>query len=194
MPATHNRRVFLKIAGAVGALAVPGGVYLFLKTPSQETVKIDEGRLRRLTAAQAGTIGVITSRILPTDETPGADDAGVVYAIDAKLFQNRSLAEFYTIGLTVLEDDFGKVTGSEHPLRDSERRDVDNYFEDLLRRSSNAPASAGNGEPELLSQFFTQVAHDTYESVYTCDVGWKILGFNRPQSSCGHPDYDKGPR
>ena len=49
------------------------------KTPTGFTV---------LTAAQAREIEAITARIIPTDDMPGAKEAGVVYFID------RALATF----------------------------------------------------------------------------------------------------
>ena len=47
-------------------------------------------KLEFLTAEQAAEIDAITARIIPTDDTPGAREAGVVYFID------RGLATFAT--------------------------------------------------------------------------------------------------
>src|SRR5262245_10586022 len=49
---------------------------------------ISQGRtpgLQSFTAAQAAQVEALTAQIIPTDDTPGAKEAGVVYFIDMAL-------------------------------------------------------------------------------------------------------------
>ncbi|MGA3323030.1 MAG: gluconate 2-dehydrogenase subunit 3 family protein [Terriglobia bacterium] len=103
-----NRRRFL-LAGLRGA----GGAWASLHWPAilaaaQHAAHMREAvlpaKLEVLSAEQAAEIEAAASRIIPTDDTPGAREAGVIYFID------RALATFaadsrddYEKGLTVLQ-------------------------------------------------------------------------------------------
>ena len=45
----------------------------------------DPAKFEFFTAAEAAEVEAMSSRIIPTDETPGAKEAGVVYFIDRAL-------------------------------------------------------------------------------------------------------------
>ena len=87
-----NRRRFL-LAGLRGA----GGAWASLHWPAimaaaqhaaQMREAIPPAKLEVLTTDQAAEIEAAASRIIPTDDTPGAREAGVIYFID------RALATF----------------------------------------------------------------------------------------------------
>jgi gluconate 2-dehydrogenase gamma chain len=79
-----NRRDFIAAAGVLGAVWFVGndderaaaGHHAHLQQSSQPP------RLLFLSREQARELDAMTSRIIPTDETPGAHEAGVVYFID----------------------------------------------------------------------------------------------------------------
>src|SRR5271157_211594 len=103
-----NRRGFL-LAGLRGA----GGAWAAFHWPAivaaaQHALQMREAvppaKLEVLSAEQAAEIEAAASRIIPTDETPGAREAGVIYFID------RALSTFaadhrddYEQGLPVLQ-------------------------------------------------------------------------------------------
>jgi len=82
-----GRRSFL--AGASGALAALAALdwRLIAEAAAEagEAVARAEPDLATLTSAQAATVDAIASRIVPTDDLPGAHEAGVVYFIDIAL-------------------------------------------------------------------------------------------------------------
>src|SRR6185295_5187517 len=87
-----SRRSLLQfIAAALGAVALPAG-WAEIAQASQEAHAASrlpgEARLSFLTAAEAADVEAVAAQIIPTDDTPGARDAGVVYFID------RALATF----------------------------------------------------------------------------------------------------
>ncbi|MBA3562682.1 MAG: gluconate 2-dehydrogenase subunit 3 family protein [Gammaproteobacteria bacterium] len=83
----QSRRAFLKASGSL-----VGSSWLAFHSPlilavSQEAVKArDSGAaFETLTAAQAAELDAISAQIIPTDDTPGAREAGVIYFIDGAL-------------------------------------------------------------------------------------------------------------
>ena len=95
-----SRRSLLQlIVAALGAAALPVG-WPEIARASQEAHAAfqppGEARLSFLSAAEAADVEAVAAQIIPTDDTPGARDAGVVYFID------RALATF----LSRLADDY----------------------------------------------------------------------------------------
>src|SRR5688500_1087266 len=63
-------------------------------------------QLVHFTAEQAAEIEAMTARIIPTDETPGAREAGVVYFIDKSLTTfAKDQQQLFTDGLAKLGKD-----------------------------------------------------------------------------------------
>lgn len=54
-----------------------------------EEIRSTDAGLRVLSADEFATLDAITARIIPTDSTPGAREAGVVYFIDTVLADDR---------------------------------------------------------------------------------------------------------
>ena len=87
-----SRRSLLQaIVAALGAAALPVG-WAEIAQASQEAHAASqlpgEARLSFLSAAEAADVEAVAAQIIPTDDTPGAREAGVVYFID------RALATF----------------------------------------------------------------------------------------------------
>jgi gluconate 2-dehydrogenase gamma chain len=89
MTVDHNRRDFLlRSCSSVTAvwLSVHWPALLSAATYAQAAAQSPATtKLEFLTPEQAKEIDAITARIIPTDETPGAREAGVVYFIDRAL-------------------------------------------------------------------------------------------------------------
>ena len=73
----------------------------------------DSTKLVHFSPAQAATVDAITSRILPSDGTPGAREAGVVYFVDQSLTgYAREQAPLFADGLKSLGEAVAKKHGS----------------------------------------------------------------------------------
>src|ERR1700689_3307938 len=103
-----NRRRFLlaglRGAGATWALLLWPAVLDAADHAAQMRDAVPPAKLEILSAEQAAEIEAAASRILPTDETPGAREAGVIYFIDRALstFAANQRAD-YEQGLPLLQ-------------------------------------------------------------------------------------------
>ncbi len=71
---------------------------------AHESVTAQSTRLESLDRVTAGEIEAIASAIIPTDETPGAREAGVIYFIDRALATfDRSKRALYKTGLAEVQ-------------------------------------------------------------------------------------------
>lgn len=70
----------------------------------------DTAKLEFFTADQAQEIDAITSRIIPTDQTPGAHEAGVVYFID------RALSTFAIDNQKIYREGLPEIQARTHEL------------------------------------------------------------------------------
>jgi gluconate 2-dehydrogenase gamma chain len=131
---------------------------------------IPPAKLEVLTADQAAEIEAAASRIIPTDDTPGAREAGVIYFIDRALgtFATDSRGD-YEKGLSVLQaktqelfpntEKFSQATSDQQDtvLKALEEQPI---FELILRHTVMGfladPARGGNRGA----------------------VGWKLIGFD----------------
>ena len=126
-------------------------------------------QLEFLTAAQAAEIEAIAAQIIPTDETPGAREAGVIYFID------RALATF----------DKGKQPVYVEGLHQTEAK-----LKELFPRAGRMADLKPEQQIEQLkaiekSEFFDVVRTHTIMGFFANPehggnkdkVGWKLIGF-----------------
>ena len=116
-----SRREFVGEATALGAVWMlaascaretppPPAESAMAHVPGAESVAPPQ-ELKHLSPAQAADIDAITSRIIPTDESPGAHEAGVVFFIDRTLMTfAKDQAPLFDAGLQSL----GKSVKSKH--------------------------------------------------------------------------------
>jgi gluconate 2-dehydrogenase gamma chain len=105
---------FLSRRDFVGAVGSIGGFWL-LSDPAALLAATDHAhqqaaaqtpKLLFLSPAQAREIDAVTSRIIPTDDRPGAHEAGIVYFVDKSLTTfAKEQAPAITEGLKKLADD-----------------------------------------------------------------------------------------
>ena len=127
-------------------------------------------KLEALGAEQAAAVEAIASRIIPTDHSPGAREAGVIYFIDRALttFAAESLAD-YQKGLPVFEAKTRELFPSVQHLSEAtpEQQDAvlkaleEQPFFELIRAHTimgflSDPMRGGNRD----------------------GVGWKLIGFD----------------
>ena len=90
-PYTVGRRNFLKVGATAAAVTAVG-----CGSPP--------GRWRVLTEVEAGTLAAVCDQIVPTDQDPGAAQAGVVSFIDRQLATlQKERRELYRLGLRALD-------------------------------------------------------------------------------------------
>lgn len=87
-----SRRDFLQLAGTAA-----GGAWLAMHLPAIRAANLYAAdamtgaqAFETLTAEEARVLGAIAARCYPSDDTPGAEEAGVVY------FMDRALGTFWT--------------------------------------------------------------------------------------------------
>jgi gluconate 2-dehydrogenase gamma chain len=152
------------------------------------------------TPEQAAEVDAITARIIPTDETPGAREAGVVYFID------RGLATFaaddqktYREGLPELQarvsemfPDTNKFSGLTAEQQDEVLHSFDNGG-DGSRRPSRARPAAQNFFETLRQHTIAGFLIDPEYGGNHDGVGWKVIGREREhmfQAPFGYYDKD----
>lgn len=84
---SHSRRKFLQGSGsALAATWAAMSLPAMLATAESSWAGVDvTADFKNLSAEEAADLEAVTGQIIPTDDTPGAREAGVVYFIDAGL-------------------------------------------------------------------------------------------------------------
>lgn len=165
-----SRRAFLRTAteSARNSLVLLSAPAALLAGQQAHAAMIAGAQFTTLEPDEAVEFAAIAARIIPTDESPGATEAGVIYFIDRVLSDERAelLSELRT-GLVELQElakaNYGGTSFSERPVaqQDALLRSIeDSSFFDAIRYLTIAgmfasPALGGNRD----------------------QVGWKLLGF-----------------
>ncbi len=103
-----SRREFVGVA-ALGAVWLTAGAGC--KRMSDD--RHDTAALVHFSPAQAAQVEAIAARIIPTDDTPGAREAGVIHFIDQSLAGfAKDQAPMFAAGLTTLGEAVAKKHGS----------------------------------------------------------------------------------
>jgi gluconate 2-dehydrogenase gamma chain len=159
------------------------------------------GKFEVLTPDQARQVEAVASQIIPTDEMPGAREAGVVYFIDRalKTFAKDALP-LYQEGLAELN----RITSEKHPGVKSYADATPKQQEDLLTELTEAEKS----QPGASRRRFQSGSADFFQTIWQHTVygflaapeaggnrdyaGWKVIGRD-PAHSFAPPFgfYDK---
>ncbi len=167
-----TRRAFLTAAGAAGAVwlaADPEMVQAALAHARNTVASPPPYRFDALTPAQAADLEAIAMRIIPSDGTPGAKEAGVIHSMDKALstFAADEKGEVVA-GL----DDLNKRAKAKWPGTASFAALTAAQQDLLLKTIEQTP-------------FFGQVRFGTVVGMFANpsyggnqnQVGWKLLGF-----------------
>ena len=104
-----SRREFVSGMAALGAVWMVAGT----ACTRESSWGGDTTKLVHFTPAQAAAVEAISSRILPSDDTPGAREAGVVYFVDQTLKgYAKEQAPLFADGLKSLGEAVAKKHGS----------------------------------------------------------------------------------
>jgi gluconate 2-dehydrogenase gamma chain len=199
-----NRRDFLLRTGtglSAAWIAANWPALLSAATHAHNAVKAaTPPKFEFLTLEEAAEVEAITARIIPTDDTPGAREAGVVYFID------RGLATFaadsqktYREGLPELEARVKEMFPSALKFSGLTAEQQDAVLQSF---DENAPAArrALRARPGAQNFFETVRQHTIAGFLVDPDyggnrdgVGWKLIGREREhtfQAPFGYYDKD----
>jgi hypothetical protein len=122
-----------------------------------------------LTAAEAADVEAVASQIIPTDDSPGAREAGVVYFIDRALTTFFSqLAADYRVQLAAFQATFRE----QHPGVASFAALPSGQQIAFLKKVDETPFFNTTRVLTLLGMFSLPAYGGNRD-----DIGWKLLGF-----------------
>jgi gluconate 2-dehydrogenase gamma chain len=182
-----SRRSLLQaIAVTIAALPLSWAEIAHVAHGSQTAAQLaGEAKISLLTAAEAADIEAVAAQIIPTDDTPGAREAGVVYFIDRALATFLSqLAGDYRAQLA----EFQKAFREQQPGAASFASLTSAQQVEYLRTVDDTPFFEMTRLLTLLGMF----SLPTYGGNRN-GVGWKLIGFEDRhffQPPFGH--YDRG--
>jgi gluconate 2-dehydrogenase gamma chain len=186
---TLSRRSLLQaIAAAMATAAMPRGwaeIALSAHEVHVGAQAAGERKIAFLSAAEAADIEAVSSQIIPTDDSPGAREAGVVYFIDRALATFLSqLAGDYRAQLAAFQAAFHE----RRPSAASFASLASDQQVEYLKRIDQTPFFNTTRLLTLLGMFSLPTYGGNRDG-----VGWKLLGFEdahvfRPPF--GHYDRD----
>jgi gluconate 2-dehydrogenase gamma chain len=165
-----SRRGFLAGAVAGGALLRAGLPAVAALSASACTARDEEAAFRVLATAEAREFEAIAARILPTTDTPGAREAGVIWFID-QAFDSimKGSLDFARTGLQDFQTGVADAAPGASRFSDLDEQAQDEY---LAKRQDS---------PFFGLMHFLTVAGFFGMSSYggnRDNVGWKLLGFD----------------
>jgi len=175
-----GRREFLfQVTGAAGAAWI-GAQWPAIVAAAQHAHKVaanTPGKFEAFTSEQARQVEAVASQIIPTDDAPGAREAGVVYFIDRALttFASNTKA-VYEKGLARLN----QLTSTKYPgvksFADATPEQQEQVLVEFTKKSDGAEGRLRIG-PDESDDFFETVRMHT------------IFGFLADPSAGGNKDY-----
>ena len=131
---------------------------------------IPPAKLEVLTADQAAEIEAAASRIIPTDDTPGAREAGVIYFID------RALGTFATDSRGDYEKGLSVLQAKTHELFPNTQK-----FSQATSDQQDTVLKALEEQPIfelILTHTIMGFLADPARGGNRGAVGWKLIGFD----------------
>lgn len=167
-----RRSLIHAIAGIVATAATPLG-WADVAHALDQSGAVGQGgaapKLSLLTAAEAADVEAVAAQIVPTDDTPGAREAGVVYFIDRALGSfYAQLAGDYRAQLAA----FQAAYRQRHPAAQSFASLTSDQQIDYLRRIDATPFFEMTRLLTLLGMFALPEYGGNRDG-----VGWKLIGF-----------------
>lgn len=173
MPAKPiSRRSFLKHSSTLAK-----GSFIALTTPAilaacgqaEESLISTEPSFKTLSEIEAKELSAIAARIIPTDETPGAEEAGVIFFIDAVLADDR-------------EEEYGRVRLALREVQTASALKFGaSYFYELTGPQQDEVLTDMEATP-----FFATIRYLTIAGMFSLPeyggnkdkIGYKLIGFN----------------
>ena len=180
-----NRREFLGGAGSLAAAALAAAHWPAIAAAHGHAARAADGNasLEFLDPAEARVIDALSALIVPSDDTPGAREAGALYFIDRSLRTwAASHANDFRSGLTAFVDGFAAVHGGR-PFAEADTATQIDYV-----RTVESTEFFGGVRALTVIGLFALPAYGGNRG----GAGWKIIGFD-DQHAFSPPfgDYDR---
>ncbi len=138
-------------------------------------------------AYQVKVVEELTSLIIPSNDTPGAREAGVAFELDRIASNRPNLKKLYSFGIKWMDymakDLYGKDKFLD--LTTDEKTEIldiaDPYKSEQYKNIKNI---------QTLRNFFGTLIQQTKYVFYTSETGWQAVGYHGPPQWAGNPDYD----
>jgi gluconate 2-dehydrogenase gamma chain len=168
-----SRRSLLQaIAGVVATAATPLGWADVAQAVDEALAAVQAGgdaKLSLLSAAEAADVEAVAAQIIPTDDSPGAREAGVIYFIDRALGTFFSqLASDYRAQLAT----FQAAYRERHPAVHSFASLTSEQQVEYLKEIDQTPFFNTTRLLTLLGMFALPKYSGNRDG-----VGWKLMGF-----------------
>jgi gluconate 2-dehydrogenase gamma chain len=170
-----DRRRFLASAGAVSAASALriGAPALAGLAQAACSARDEAAAFTVLGDAEAADFAAIAARIIPTTDTPGASEAGVIHFFDLAFSDHmRQSLDFARAGLATMNEQAGRPFSSlDAAAQDAllAEREGEGFFE-LMRAMT-------------LFGFFAMQEHGGNRD----DVGWQVVGFDGGRGAWTYP-------
>ena len=166
-----SRRDFVSALAGVGAAWIVSdwvAVESALAHATQAVAQQPPPAFAVLSADEAADIEAMAERIMPSDETPGAKEAGVIYFIDRSLQTfNKDQLPFARAGLKDLNKRAAKrKAGARFSQLGTAEQDA------LLKEIENTPFFGGTRFLTIVGMFANPSYGGNRDS-----TGWKLIGF-----------------
>jgi hypothetical protein len=172
-----SRRGFLQSAGAIGGASFfrIGAPALASIAQAACTAKEANAPFTLLGAAEAADFAAIAARIIPTTDTPGATEAGVIYFFD------RAFAEERSASLKLARDGLEELTAT---LRNGTRfADLDFTKQDAVLSTIESSAFFKLVREMTLFGFFAMSSYGGNKE----NVAWDLIGFKGHHGAWEYP-------
>ena len=176
-----SRRKFLQSSGAVtgASLLKIGAPSLAAITQAACTAKQEASPFMTLSAADAADFAAIAARIIPTTDTPGANEAGVIHFIDRALgTEMQGLLDALRVQLADLNTQVSQADPGVHRFAELDEAQQDERLAAIETES-----------------FFQSVWHLTVFGFFAMsqyggnkgNVAWKLIGFEGDHGPWQYP-------
>ena len=151
---------------------------------------------------QYSLVAILAALIVPTDDEPGATEAGVVDFIDERIADSERKQTVYTKGLAGLDnfckEKYGRafmalpVSTQEEVLGSVyDARPAHNLLQRVARKLSLLWQDILGDR--LDGRFLMQVRRDVIEGFYANPISWQQVGYYGPPNPVGYMDFDQAP-
>jgi hypothetical protein len=194
-----TRRKFIYIISSFSVLSsfFPSNYLFSLWAEEKENTlssqKLLKDKFEFFTPYQATVVEQVTALIIPSDDSPGAREAGVVFEIDKTIVKNQMLNNSYAKGIEALHLMAKQLAGKDGflDLNQDEMMEILNiaYASESLSNRSAISNQYGSMLPGIL--LINHLIRQTIEIFYSSELGWKVVGYHGPPQWKGNLDYDK---
>jgi gluconate 2-dehydrogenase gamma chain len=169
-----SRRLFLQSSGALTSLSLLriGAPALMAITQAACSAKQEAAAFITLGAAEAADFAAIAARIMPTTDTPGASEAGVIYFFDRALgAEMQSSLENLRTGLAALNANTRRFAEDDEDTQDQRLTEIEDspFFDSMWSLT--------------MFGFFSMSKHGGNKD----QVAWDLIGFKGNHGAWEYP-------